>query len=64
MHRDAALLDEMRMLEPFIRRELNVKEIHYDEHEDNYVRLLAKPNFPMLGKRLGRGVDLVNPWAA
>jgi isoleucyl-tRNA synthetase len=54
VHRDAALLDEMRMLEPFIRRELNVKEIHYDEHEDNYVRLLAKPNFPMLGKRLGR----------
>jgi isoleucyl-tRNA synthetase len=54
VHRDAALLDELRVLEPFVKRELNVKEVHYDQREENYVRLAAKPNFPLLGKRLGR----------
>jgi isoleucyl-tRNA synthetase len=53
IHRDAALLDELRELESFVKRELNVKEVHYDQAEDNYIALSAKPNFPLLGKRLG-----------
>ncbi len=54
IHRDAALLNELRALEPFVRRELNVKEVAYDQAEDEYIRLYAKPNFPVLGKRLGK----------
>ncbi|HEY6600127.1 MAG TPA: isoleucine--tRNA ligase [Pseudomonadales bacterium] len=54
VHRDAELLAELRTLEPFVRRELNVKEVHYDLAEDNYISLYARPNFPLLGKRLGK----------
>ena len=54
VHRDPELLNELRSLEPFIRRELNVKNVAYDQDEDKYIRLYAKPNFPVLGKRLGK----------
>jgi len=54
VHRDADLLNELRALEPFVRRELNVKDVVYDQAEDHYIRLFAKPNFPVLGKRLGK----------
>jgi isoleucyl-tRNA synthetase len=54
VHRDAALLEELRTLEPFIRRELNVKQVEYDQAEENYIELSAKPNFLLLGKRLGK----------
>jgi isoleucyl-tRNA synthetase len=54
VHRDAALLDELRTLEPFVKRELNVKEVRYDQAEENYIRLSAKPNFQLLCKRLGK----------
>jgi isoleucyl-tRNA synthetase len=54
VHRDAELLAELRTLEAFVRRELNVKEVHYDLAEDNYISLYARPNFPVLGKRLGK----------
>jgi len=54
VHRDAELLNELRALEPFVRRELNVKDVVYDQAEDEYIRLYAKPNFPVLGKRLGK----------
>jgi isoleucyl-tRNA synthetase len=54
VHRDADMLNELRTLEPFIRRELNVKNVAYDQDEENYIRLYAKPNFPVLGKRLGK----------
>ena len=54
LERDPALLDEMRLLEDVLKRELNVKEIHYDRDVDRYIRWFAKPNFPLLGKRLGK----------
>jgi isoleucyl-tRNA synthetase len=54
VHRDADMLSELRTLEPFIRRELNVKNVAYDQDEEKYIRLYAKPNFPVLGKRLGK----------
>ncbi len=54
IHRDAGLLDEMRELEPFVRRELNVKAVDYAQNEDDYISLYARPNFQLLGKRLGK----------
>jgi isoleucyl-tRNA synthetase len=54
VHTDGDLLAELATLEPFLKRELNVKEVAYDRNEDAYIRFYAKPNFPLLGKRLGK----------
>lgn len=54
VHRDPALLAEMRELEDYLKGELNVKSVRYDSNEEAYVERAAKPNFPLLGKRLGK----------
>jgi isoleucyl-tRNA synthetase len=54
VHRDEALLNDIRALEDVVRRELNVKQIDYAQNEVDYIRLYAKPNFPVLGRRLGK----------
>ena len=54
VHRDSALLDEIGTLENYLKAELNVKEVRYETDESSYIALYAKPNFPVLGKRLGR----------
>jgi isoleucyl-tRNA synthetase len=54
INRDEALLDDMRLLESYVRDELNVQEIRYSADESDYIELQAKANFPLLGKRLGK----------
>ena len=54
IHRDAATLAQIKTLERYVKAELNVKEVHYDQNEADYIALYAKPNFPVLGKRLGK----------
>jgi isoleucyl-tRNA synthetase len=54
LHRDADMLADIAQLEAYIRSELNVKDVHYSTEEDRYIRLYAKPNSPVLGKRLGK----------
>ena len=54
VHREQTMLDEIARLEDYIRAELNVKEVSYSTEEDRYIRLYAKPNSPVLGKRLGK----------
>ncbi|WP_419168807.1 isoleucine--tRNA ligase [Halobacteriovorax sp.] len=54
IHKDQALLDEIKKLEGYIQSELNVKSVEYTTDEDNYIKLYAKPNSPVLGKRLGK----------
>ena len=54
VHRDAELLAEIRTLEGYVKAELNVKDVQYDADESKYIALVAKPNFPVLGKRLGK----------
>jgi len=54
IHRDRALLDEISTLEDTIKRELNIKHIRFEQDEDAYIELRTKPNFPKLGKRLGK----------
>jgi len=54
VHRDAELLAEIATLENFVKAELNVKDVRYDTDESKYIALVAKPNFPVLGKRLGK----------
>ncbi|AEJ61905.1 Isoleucyl-tRNA synthetase [Spirochaeta thermophila DSM 6578] len=40
-------------MEDIVREELNVKQVVYRENEDDVVEYRAKPNYPVLGKRLG-----------
>ncbi len=54
IHKDQSLLAEIKKLEEYIKGELNVKEITYDTDEAKYINLYAKPNLPVLGKRLGK----------
>src|SRR5690606_34474358 len=54
IHQDQAMLDEIARLEDYIRSELNVKQVQYSQDESRYIRLYAKPNAPVLGKRLGK----------
>lgn len=48
------LLDALKKQTQLIADELNVKEIEFDEDESKFVQWLAKPNFPVLGKKMGK----------
>lgn len=54
IHRDDSVLNDIRSLESYVKGELNVKNVVYDSDEGKYINWFAKPNFPVLGKRLGR----------
>ena len=54
IHKDKELLDEIARLENYIKTELNVKTVEYDQDEAKYINFFTKPNFPALGKRLGK----------
>lgn len=54
IHQDQAQLDGISKLEEYIKSELNIKEVNYSQDEDKYIKLYAKPNSRVLGKRLGK----------
>ncbi len=54
INRDRQLLNDMGRLDDYIKAELNVQSVSYDTDESAYIELVAKPNFPLLGKRLGK----------
>jgi len=54
IHKSRKLLDSIASLKEILKKELNVKEVAFDDDEDAFVEYYAKPNFPLLGKRLGR----------
>lgn len=54
VHQAQDLLNEVKKLENYIMTELNVKSVEYTTDEDSYIKLYAKPNAPILGKRLGK----------
>lgn len=41
-------------LSDYLKRELNVLKITFEMDEAVWIELIAKPNFPLLGKRLGK----------
>lgn len=53
IHRDLSLLQSLKRFEHYFKNELNIREIIYDHHESQFIRITAKANFPVLGKRLG-----------
>ena len=54
VNRDQTLLEELAHLEDYVKAELNVLSVSYDADEGAYIQVVAKPNFPVLGKRLGK----------
>ena len=56
IHRDESLLEDMKSLEGYVRDELNVREVRDSSDEGGYIDLAAKPNFSLLGKRLGKNM--------
>ena len=44
----------LKNLSHLVQEELNVKEVHFTENEDDLVHVSAKANFRELGKRLGK----------
>lgn len=54
IHSDQGVLEGISKLESYLKTELNVKTISFDSDEAKYIKLYAKPNSPILGKRLGK----------
>jgi isoleucyl-tRNA synthetase len=54
IHKDQSLLKEISRLEEYIKNELNVKSVEYSSDESKFIALYAKPNSPLLGKKLGK----------
>jgi isoleucyl-tRNA synthetase len=61
IHQDASLLEEIKKLEEYIKIELNVKTVDYKTNESDFVTLSAKPNLPVLGKKLGKEMGAFKP---
>ncbi len=53
IHRDQKALADLKRLEPYFQDELNIRSFEYVTKEEEYVRVKAKANFPVLGKRVG-----------
>ena len=51
---DEDLMRALRSQAQLIADELNVKEVELQTNEENFVQWLAKPNFPVLGKKIGK----------
>lgn len=54
IHKDKKLLDEINKLSEYIQTELNVKNIELSTDESKFIKLFAKANLPVLGKKLGK----------
>ena len=54
IHSDPKVLEDLQQLEGYVAAELNVKTVTYDANESAYIELVTRPNFPVLGKRLGK----------
>lgn len=54
IHKDEKLLQEINKLSEYIQTELNVKHIELSHDESKFIKLYAKANLPLLGKKLGK----------
>jgi isoleucyl-tRNA synthetase len=60
IHKDPKVLKEIQRLEGYIQGELNLKSVEYSQQEEKYIKLFAKANAPVLGKRLGKEFKTVS----
>lgn len=56
---DPSVLMTLKAQQQLIADELNVKEVVFHEEEDLFVELIAKPNFRVLGKKVGKFMNSV-----
>ncbi len=56
---DGQILEALAKHERLIAEELNVKEVAFHQEESGFVRLVGKPNFRVLGKKVGKLMNLV-----
>jgi isoleucyl-tRNA synthetase len=56
---DPAMEAQLRQVEELIRSEVNVKELAYLNDTDGIIHKKVKPNFGLLGKKLGAGMKAV-----
>jgi len=54
VHRDSAVLDAVRGLEPYVTAELNVRSVEYSTDEAQYLQLTADADGRALGQKLGK----------
>ena len=53
---EQASLEQIRILEHYIKEQLNVRKVTFTTDKKAYgVELRAEPQIPVLGKRLGKG---------
>jgi isoleucyl-tRNA synthetase len=57
--KDPLILAALKQKEYLIAEELNVKEVVYHEEEGSFVTLIPKPNFRVLGKKVGSKMNAV-----
>src|SRR5262249_40867774 len=51
---DEGILESLRAKQTLIADELNVKQIEFSSNEERFVSIVAKPNFRVLGKKMGK----------
>lgn len=56
---DSVVLEALRKQSQLIADELNVKSIEFHSEESRFVQWIVKPNFPVLGKKVGKLMPLV-----
>jgi isoleucyl-tRNA synthetase len=56
---ESVLLEGLKRHEHLIREELNVKELEFHQEESHFVQLKPKPNFRVLGKKVGKFMNQV-----
>lgn len=55
----AEVLEALKSKQNLIADELNVKEVEFTSDEENFVTLTVKPNFRVLGKKVGKLMNAV-----
>jgi isoleucyl-tRNA synthetase len=51
---DPAILQSLSLKQHLIAEELNVKQVQFEADESDFVSTIAKPNFRVLGKKVGK----------
>jgi isoleucyl-tRNA synthetase len=57
---DPRMADQLKKVEDLIRSEVNVKDLFYLDDTDGFIRKKIKPNFVLLGKKLGAKMKAVS----
>lgn len=60
IHHDRHVLKTLGQLQTIIAKELNVKQIQYDENDINYIQYSAAPDAKTLGKIFGKGFKAID----